>query len=96
MKRTDRCVCGHERIQHIYEEGACRPGFVCEKKCEQFIDIRKRSKKMSKLKTLETQLSIAVSALKSTVGYEPFDGGTLEPYRCSEALRKIEYLRNKK
>ena len=29
-----KCICGHEQRQHIYEEGACRPGFVCE--CEWF------------------------------------------------------------
>jgi hypothetical protein len=28
------CVCGHLKSTHIYEEGACRPGFVCE--CEGF------------------------------------------------------------
>ncbi len=25
-----RCHCGHEKIQHIYGDGACRPGFVCD------------------------------------------------------------------
>lgn len=23
------CECGHLKSQHIYETGACRPGFVC-------------------------------------------------------------------
>lgn len=23
------CACGHSRSAHIYEDGACRPGFVC-------------------------------------------------------------------
>ena len=32
----DTCKCGHTKRQHIYEEGACRPGFVCESKCEHF------------------------------------------------------------
>ncbi len=26
---TEVCPCGHTRAQHIYYEGACRPGFVC-------------------------------------------------------------------
>ena len=30
------CKCGHSAIQHIYEVGACRPGFVCESGCKQF------------------------------------------------------------
>lgn len=34
----DRCRCGHARIQHIYEVGACRPGFVCEVGCSGFQD----------------------------------------------------------
>lgn len=29
-------TCGHLKSQHIYEEGACRPGFVCEHKCQRF------------------------------------------------------------
>jgi hypothetical protein len=29
-RSSDLCECGHLRIQHIYAEGACRPGFVCE------------------------------------------------------------------
>ncbi len=34
---TDICVkCGHERQHHIYNEGACRPGFVCEARCPWF------------------------------------------------------------
>jgi hypothetical protein len=24
-----KCVCGHEKRDHIYEEGACRPGSNC-------------------------------------------------------------------
>lgn len=31
-----RCACGHLKTQHIYEEGACRPGFICAFRCEQF------------------------------------------------------------
>lgn len=30
------CECGHAREAHIYHEGACRPGFVCEKGCKAF------------------------------------------------------------
>ena len=29
------CTCGHGSIEHIYGEGACRPGFVCE--CPKFV-----------------------------------------------------------
>lgn len=27
------CECGHAMKDHIYHEGACRPGFVCEAGC---------------------------------------------------------------
>lgn len=30
------CKCGHTKEQHIYWEGACRPGFVCEMACKKF------------------------------------------------------------
>ena len=30
------CQCGHERSAHIYEEGACRPGFKCEQQCDHY------------------------------------------------------------
>lgn len=31
------CVCGHKKEQHIYYEGACRPGFVCERECLMYV-----------------------------------------------------------
>lgn len=30
------CICGHDETDHIYHEGACRPGFVCEEECERY------------------------------------------------------------
>lgn len=33
---NDPCACGHLRGDHIYEEGACRPGFECEEGCTVF------------------------------------------------------------
>ena len=36
---SDKCTtCGHERRQHVYEEGACRPGFVCKERCDRFTE----------------------------------------------------------
>lgn len=35
-RATDVCRCGHLRRQHIYHEGACRPGFLCEARCQEF------------------------------------------------------------
>jgi len=32
----DPCECGHRRIEHIYAEGACRPGFACPSGCVEF------------------------------------------------------------
>lgn len=29
------CDCGHIRMTHIYYEGACRPGWVCD--CSEFV-----------------------------------------------------------
>lgn len=31
-----KCKCGHTKIHHIYEEGACRSGTICSSKCEKF------------------------------------------------------------
>lgn len=33
------CVCGHAKKDHIYHEGACRPGFVCPEECEYFTPV---------------------------------------------------------
>lgn len=33
----DLCKCGHMRKHHIYCEGACRPGSVCQDECEKFV-----------------------------------------------------------
>ncbi len=30
------CTCGHKREAHIYHEGACRPGWICESECTGF------------------------------------------------------------
>ena len=30
------CVCGHFDGQHIYDTGACRPGWECLEHCESF------------------------------------------------------------
>lgn len=33
-----RCKnCGHGRADHIYEEGACRPGFECPSRCKEYV-----------------------------------------------------------
>ena len=35
---NDSCkTCGHDRADHIYEEGACRPGFICQRECDKFV-----------------------------------------------------------
>lgn len=31
------CRCGHVRGHHIYDEGACRPGFACPMGCQAFV-----------------------------------------------------------
>lgn len=33
------CLCGHRKIDHIYEEGACRPGYVCALSCDEFTPV---------------------------------------------------------
>ena len=33
---TDICQCGHMKIDHVYLDGNCRPGFVCEGDCKKF------------------------------------------------------------
>lgn len=40
-KQEKTCLCGHQRSDHIYEEGACRPGYPCN--CQTFTAARKRA-----------------------------------------------------
>jgi len=36
-----KCLtCGHEKNQHLYDDGPCRPGFICPSKCELYVDPR--------------------------------------------------------
>lgn len=35
---NEECTCGHTKQQHIYEEGACRPGMPCHIDCQQYQD----------------------------------------------------------
>lgn len=30
------CMCGHEKRDHIYEDGACRPGYICQSRCGKY------------------------------------------------------------
>lgn len=32
----ETCACGHPKSAHIYEEGACRPGWVCTDGCKEY------------------------------------------------------------
>jgi hypothetical protein len=32
---NNECICGHKIEDHIYFEGACRPGFICD--CIKFV-----------------------------------------------------------
>jgi hypothetical protein len=32
------CKCGHWKAEHIYEEGACRPGHPCPSGCKHFVE----------------------------------------------------------
>lgn len=43
--QSDECHCGHKKRSHIYEEGACRPGFECEGKCERFKPVTQKDPK---------------------------------------------------
>lgn len=36
QEHMPHCACGHAQEDHIYEEGACRPGFECPDKCEKY------------------------------------------------------------
>ena len=36
MRNKECFTCGHRADQHIYGEGACRPGWACESSCEAF------------------------------------------------------------
>lgn len=40
--RNEMCKCGHKKSDHIYEEGACRPGSACD--CQKFEQVTENSK----------------------------------------------------
>lgn len=46
------CRCGHAMVNHIYYEGACRPGFICDARCQSFTPaaIEISQKQLEKLK----------------------------------------------
>lgn len=39
--------CGHNKTHHIYNEGACRPGFACPSNCEAFVPTPEASARMT-------------------------------------------------
>jgi hypothetical protein len=41
---SEKCRCGHYKTAHIYEEGACRPGFVCEAGCDMYVPVKAEPK----------------------------------------------------
>ena len=37
----DTCAtCGHDCSDHVYYSGACRPGFLCQQECNEFVSMR--------------------------------------------------------
>lgn len=55
LKALDICHCGHKKADHIYCEGACRPGFICE--CPEYKPANTHS-------TIIQMLETAVGALE--------------------------------
>lgn len=55
MSKKNCAACGHPKIAHIYEEGACRPGFACS--CQKFQEAALR-------RPTKTQLEFALKAEK--------------------------------
>lgn len=40
IRMSEPCAnCGHEKRNHIYEDGPCRPGFVCPYECKKFVPV---------------------------------------------------------
>jgi hypothetical protein len=40
---NELCRCGHLKADHIYHDGACRPGYVCKNDCAEFTPISIKS-----------------------------------------------------
>ncbi len=75
------CSCGHSKSSHIYEEGACRPGFPCacleyndknetlslsDRWREKYYDkVQELNSCEAELKTTKEMLNIAISTLNS-------------------------------
>lgn len=47
-----KCLtCGHHQYDHIYGEGACRPGFACPSACTRFISVLHQETKYEIVRT---------------------------------------------
>lgn len=81
------CSCGHAQAKHIYEEGACRPGFVCGSACTKYdgpieLSLEQRTR---------AALDAAVKALDEIkIGAGPY---SLDPLvhagNCVEAMKRL-------
>lgn len=73
MKSNFVCLtCGHSKADHIYEEGACRPGYLCP--CQKFVSPRKKGIKMKMgLVKSDGVIFVRVADLIKMLSHEEFD-----------------------
>lgn len=48
--REELCRCGHQRGQHIYNVGPCRPGYRCATGCQGFVEVGERPNALDPLR----------------------------------------------
>lgn len=75
MSDPNGCKCGHKKAHHIYETGACRPGFACSAACSEYtvqVGPRPTVANVSNTPTTETKLSaerLAEEYVKHSLGH---------------------------
>lgn len=75
------CTCGHYRKHHIYEEGACRPGFECQTKCDQF-KLRPRIPKKNASRRLAAHLKAIGEQTPPQSILAKLNSNAQQPYKC--------------
>lgn len=79
-------TCGHDIHSHIYEEGACRPGFLCEASCKKF---EPKFKKLSEIEALREENTILREINKQYENGSDIEALRKERDEYREALQKI-------
>lgn len=81
-----RRTCGHDKRDHIYEEGACRPGFACL--CPKFLGTEDRVKAVMDVFNTHRWRTMGVSTVECECGQIFTGDGALTQFPADEVFRR--------